>query len=236
MRNRGFTLLEVILAATMTAFIAAVAAAGFRTAAEGRRIVRGANEVQDALRFCGMRIEQDLAGVVRGSGVLLEGFAADEELGTPTRLRLHTYSTNKARASQPESDLYEVEYGLITNGETGETFLARRACPMVGVETDEETTGGILTILSESILAFEVHYFDGTEWLLEWTDTQTLPVLMEVLLVAAPPDEERQNQNDVFSRSIWMHFPREGEVAEDSMGTAGSVNVSGTTATGGTGQ
>lgn len=233
MRNRGFTLLEVILAATMTAFIAAIAVAGLRTAADSRRQVREANEAQDALRFCALRIEKDLAGIVRGAGVVFEGAPADKQQGTSPRLRMHIYSTDKARADQPESDRYEVEYGLITNDETGKVFFVRRVCPVVGMETAEETTGGILTVLSESIAGFEVHYFDGTEWMLEWTQTQTLPVLMEVLLVAAGA-EETQNPNNVFSRSIWMHFPREGTLTEESMDSAGTVDVSEAAMQGGT--
>ena len=226
MKNRGFTLLEVILAVTLTAFIGAIAVAGFRTAADSRNEVRQANEIQDELRFCSIRIEKDLGGVVRGSNIEFEGVAADEQTGTSVRLRMHTVSTDKARPSQPESDLYDVEYGIVPNEESGKTYFIRRACPIVGMETADETTGGILTILSESIAAFEVHYFDGTEWTLEWTDTQTLPVLMEVLLVAMPEGADEQNEKNVFKRSIWMHFPREGTVADNSINMAEAANTS----------
>ena len=220
MRNQGFTLLEVILAAAMTAFVAATALAGFRTATDTRKAVRLANEAQDTLRFCAMQIEKDLSSVVRGRECEFEGFAADPELNLPPRLRMHIYSTQKARRSDPESDRYEVEYGLVQNEEEEKLLFVRRVCPVLGPEHPEETAGGILTVLSDSVVTFQVRYFDGSLWYDQWTDTESLPVLTEVLLAVQSTEATPDGESRPFTRTIWVHVAREGSTSQSALDAA----------------
>lgn len=213
MKSSGFTLLEVILASTLTAFVAMVAVAGLRSVSATRQTVDRAWAAADSLRYAAERIERDLASVVRGQGAIFEGQAADSAMGLPMSLRMRVYQTDPARPQAIESDLYEVEYTLLRSEDN--ILFIRRICPLVGVEVDpEETAGGILTVLSESIVDFQVRYFNGTEWLEEWERYTELPRLVLVTLAAAEKSEDStaaasQSAPRLLTRTIWMHFPGE---------------------------
>jgi type II secretion system protein J len=213
-KRGGFTLLEVILASTLTAFVALVAVAGLRSVSSTRQTVDRAWAAADSLRYAADRIERDLASVVRGQGVIFEGQAADSAMELPMSLRMRVYQTDPARPQAVESDLYEVEYTLLQSAET--TLFVRRICPLVGVEVDrEETAGGMLTVLSESIVDFQVRYYDGTQWLEEWVTETELPRLVMITLAAAEETSENptaaggRSGPRLLTRTIWMHFPGE---------------------------
>lgn len=218
MRRNGFTLLEVILAATMTAFVALVAVAGLRAVTTTRTTVDQASAAADALRYVTEKIQRDLASAVRGSGVIFEGMPEDTALELPLSLRIHVVQTDRARRDGIESDLYEVEYALLRSDE--KSYFVRRVCPIVGAETDrEETDGGILTVLSESIVDFQIQYYDGTEWLDEWVNYTELPQLVMIHLAAADisdlaSDSEEAAGRRILQRTIWMHFPGEPKLGD----------------------
>lgn len=213
MKRSGFTLLEVILASTLTAFVAMVAVAGLRSVSSTRQTVDRAWAAADSLRYAADRMERDLASVVRGQGVIFEGQAADSAMELPMSLRMRVYQNDPARPQAIESDLYEVEYTLLQSEEN--VLFVRRICPLVGVEIDrEETAGGMLTVLSESIVDFQIRYYDGTEWLDEWVTETELPRLVMITLAAAetsenPAASESQSNPRLLTRTIWMHFPGE---------------------------
>lgn len=234
MKRSGFTLLEVILASTLTAFVAMVAVAGLRSVSTTRQTVDRAWAAADSLRYTAEKIERDLSSVVRGQGVIFEGQAADSAMELPMSLRMRVYQTDPARRDAVESDLYEVEYTLLHSEE--HVLFVRRVCPLVGVEVDrEETAGGMLTVLSESIVDFQVRYFDGTEWLDEWVTETELPRLAVITLAAAEETSENpavtgsQASPRLLTRTIWMHFP--GEPALDQALEAGTETVETETAT-----
>jgi type II secretory pathway pseudopilin PulG len=83
LNNRGFTLLEVILAATLTTFVALVAVAGLRSVSMTRTTISQASDAADSLRYAAEILERDLASVVRGQGVIFEGIAADSAIECP---------------------------------------------------------------------------------------------------------------------------------------------------------
>lgn len=223
-----------MLAATLTAFVALVGVAGLRAITVTRRTVDQASSAADALRYVTEKIQRDLASVARGQAVLFEGIAEDTALELPLSLRMHVVQTDPARPDGIESDLYEVEYALLRSEEN--TYFVRRVCPIVGVETDrEETDGGILTVLSESIVDFQVEYYDGTEWLAEWVDTTQLPQLVVIHLAASDlserPADSAADDRRILKRSIWMYFPGEPKLGQTSVQSVQSGASSGSAET-----
>jgi type II secretion system protein J len=233
MKTRGFTLLEVLLAAVLTAFVALVAVAGLRSVTMTRTTVDQASEAADSLRYAAQILERDLASVVRSQNIIFEGIAAEPDLGMPPSLRMRVYQTDPVRPNAPESDLCEVEYSLLQSED--KTLFVRRICPLVGVEVDrEETSGGILTVLSESIIDFQAQYYDGTQWLDSWLTETELPQLVLINLLAA---DTSQIQNDtlqpaaqqprVLHKTIWMFFPGQphlGQALSDAEQTETAVS------------
>jgi prepilin-type N-terminal cleavage/methylation domain-containing protein len=152
--NRGFTLVEVLAASVITAFIILVAVNGLVNAMSSRSRLDEAARAADELRYAADSIQQDLRRVYRdGTELLFEGLLAQTPSGVLPRLRFRAVRYEKARAAEPEGDLYEVEYFLMPNQDS--LSLARRVCPIVGMEMlPAETAGGILTKLNETITYF----------------------------------------------------------------------------------
>ena len=100
--------------------------------------------------------------------------------------------------------------------------LARRICPVVGIEQDRgQTAGGVLTKLSERISFFGVRYFDGSRWTTVWpVEQQLMPTLIEVSLASRVTD--KRGREKIYSKQVILTFPRFGDqtagMAEDELG------------------
>jgi len=179
-------LVEVLVASTIGSFIALVAVGSLRVIIGGSEAVDENINSAAEIRFAANMIAKDLTHLYRDENYQNTRFIAtveelDEESYT-SYIIFYTLSRTKARAGQPEGDIYEVEYYL-TKGEE-KTALMRRQWPNPHNELEP---GGILTAIAENIAIFDIKYFDGEEWTDEWPEEmQSLPHLVEVTLVAEP--------------------------------------------------
>ena len=213
-RPFGFTLVELMAASVISAFIAMVAVGGMVSVTSARSSLDEVTEVMDELRYASDRLRQDLANVHRNrQEMLFEGLVEDGGAMIMPRLRFRAVSVVKARPDQPEGDLYEIEY-LFFAGQDGTMQLARRVCPVVGVEQNpDQTAGGILTKLSEQISFFGVRYFDGVEWTAIWpVERQLLPTLIEVSLASRVV--EKSGKEKIYAKQVIVTFPRLGDQTE----------------------
>ena len=208
-RNRGFTLVEVVAASVIGAFIALVAVGTLRSITAGTdridNVVRAAAEV----RFARDMIYRDLLNLYRDSEMermRLIGETAGSVDGFFSWLTFYTVGRSKARFEQPEGDVYEVEYYLSRDGARSE--LMRRLWP--NPEKDVEP-GGILTVIAEDIEFFEVRFFDGEEWQEEWPEEmQSIPHLVEVALGA-----RQEGGQDIAVETFIVNFVRPSWVEQD---------------------
>lgn len=210
-RQSGFTLVELMAASVITVFLAMAAVGGMVSVTSARSSLDEVTEVMDELRYAADRLRQDLANVYRDrQEMLFEGLEADVGAAALPQLRFRAIGTTKARPAQPEGDLYEIEY-LFFEDENGSMQLARRVCPIVGVEQDrDQTAGGILTKLSEHISFFGVRYFNGVEWATIWpVEQRTLPTLIEVSLASQVVD--KGGREKIYSKQVIITFPRLGD-------------------------
>lgn len=214
-QSGGFTLVELMAASVITAFLAMVTVGGLVSVTSTRNSLGEATEVMDELRYVVDRLRQDMANMHRDRRELLfEGTVEEHAGGTMPRLRFRTIGTVKARPDPPEGDLYEIEYLFFDRGD-GMLALSRRVCPIVGVETEpQQTAGGILTRLSERVSFFGVRYFNGAEWLTRWPiERRQLPQLMELSLAAKVIDKNGKER--IFARQAIVTFPRLWQQALD---------------------
>jgi prepilin-type N-terminal cleavage/methylation domain-containing protein len=214
-KQYGFTLVEVMAASVITAFIAMVAVSGLVSVTSAREQIDEVTIVNDELRFVADSLRQDLAGFYRNKNAMLfEGSMEETTAGLFPRLRFRTICTDKARPDQPEGDLYEVEY-LLAAGDEGQPWIARRQCPIVGnEETPEETAGGMMTRLAEQLSLFQLRYFDGEQWQQDWPmELARTPMLVEVSLGARV--KEKSGKETVYSKQIFINFPRNGQEDEE---------------------
>ena len=186
-KKSGFTLLEVMVASTIGAFISLVAVGTLQTVIRSSEMADKNITAASEIRFALNTIERDLTNFYRDENIEnTELIGSVEELAeyTTSYLVFYTLNRSKARILEPEGDVYEVEYYLEPDPD-GETLsLMRRIWPN---PNDVADPGGILTVLAENIEIFDVRFYDGEEWYVEWLEEmETLPQLIEVTISTQP--------------------------------------------------
>jgi len=234
--NRGFTLAEVLVASTISGFVAVVAVGALNALAGSAQTVNRTTETTSEIRFAARMMARDLANLYRDvnpQNIKLIGSSEGTAMGGPPFLTFYMTGRAKARASQPEGDLYEVEYFLGTRQqetarteESSEenTVLFRRLWPN---PDKERQPGGILTPIAENIGVFQVRFFDGKQWTEQWTEEmQSLPECFEVTLATLPP-----TKGDPIVETFTVTFPRLSK-----SGAAAAAGQQGGASEGGRGQ
>jgi uncharacterized membrane protein YgcG len=149
-------------------------------------------------------IKRDLVNFYRDEDIQntkLIGTAEESAEGNSSYIVFYTINRMKARADEPEGDIYEVEYSLLQDGE--QSLLMRRLWPNPNNEYADEPHG-VLAVIAEDIEIFEVRYFDGEEWSNEWPEEmEVLPQLIEVSIVGRP-----QSRGTPSMESIMINLTR----------------------------
>jgi len=199
----GFTLVEVTIAAVVTAFIAMTAASVLRAVTASSEKVGSNLEATAELRFACELLRRDLSNLYRHRNIRdtkLVGTVDPSEYGSCGRITFYTINRLKARFEKPESDVYEVGYFLRRREDT--SLLMRRIWP--NPDRDAETPGGILSVIAKNIVSLEIKYYDGTEWRDEWAEEETkVPELVDVTMVAELASKKR-----VVTYSFVVNFVR----------------------------
>jgi len=202
LRKSGFTLVEVLVASMIGTFIALVAVSTLRAVTASAEMVDNSASTAAEVRFASSMLSRDLTNLYRDRDLKkskLIGFVEDTKEGPVSSLSFYTVGRTKARIDQPEGDVYEVEYYLQKKEE--KRALMRRLWP----NPDKDALpGGMLTAIADDIDVFEVRYFDGEEWQVEWPEEmKSLPELVEVTIGAM-----RQSKADTVFESFIVNFPR----------------------------
>jgi len=203
MKRTGFTLVEVLVATTIGSFIALVSVGSLRVIIGGSEAVNRNINAAAEVRFAASMIARDLLNVYRddnSANIRFIGTIEELDDGSSTaHVLFHTLGRTKARAIQPEGDIYEVEYYLAKDEET--SALMRRLWPNPHEELDP---GGILTVIAEDIEMFEISYFDGEEWAEEWPEEmESLPHIAEITIVG-----KQTGKAMPLMESVTMNFVR----------------------------
>jgi len=223
LRRNGFTLVEIIVATVIGAFVAVTAVGTLRAISASRSKVEQNLEMAAELRFAEHMIGSDLANLYRDPDrqkVTFVGSVQSTDAGRFSRLLIHTVNRTKARPEEPEADVYEVEYYVLA--EDNRTVLMRRLFPNP-YESDEPH--GVLTEVAEDIVGFDVIYFDGEEWADAWPEEMSqLPRLVDVSLTAGPAGQKR-----VLKGSFLIGFDR-WPAAQSSSAVQGNSGAQGNSA------
>jgi type II secretion system protein J len=210
MKHReGFTLLEVLVASVIGAFISLVAVSTLRAVSAGRVRLDENIVAADELRYAAAMIRTDIENLYRDHNIKnmrLIGIISEATEPASSNLTIRVVSPTKARQQQIESHLYDVQYSLLQKD--GKSVLIRRKCPIVGIEEDDQISGGMLAVIAENIMVFNIRYFDKTQWLEDWPEEyENIPDLIEVTLVTVEGDPE-VDKPKTMSTSFLVNFPR----------------------------
>lgn len=185
--HKGFTLAEVLVASTISAFVALVAVGALKTVSDSAQLVNRIGETTAEVGFAARLLARDLANLYRDPdprGMRLIGASQGSDNAPSAFLRFYTVGRAPARVGQPEGDVYEVEYLLKQTAGSDEqgnsSVLLRRLWP--NPDTDREP-GGTLVSIAQNIDVFQLRFFDGQEWTNDWPEEmEVLPQLIEVTL------------------------------------------------------
>jgi len=201
-QKTGFTLVEVMVAVTIGGFIMLVAVGTLKAITSSAEMVDTNISAAAEVRFAMNLIARDLVNFYRdenNENTKLIGITEESADGNVSYMVFYTVNRMKARAEQPEGDIYEVEYSLLQDGE--QSLLMRRLWPN---PNEEYEPGGILAVIAEDIGIFEVRYFDGEEWTNEWPEEmEELPQLIEVSIVG-----KEQSRGSPAMESIMINLTR----------------------------
>ena len=179
--KNGFTLVEVMVASMIGAFIAIVAVGTLKAVSASAQMLDENIESTAEVRFASKLIANDLMNLYMDSNSLnsmLVGTIKESDGDLFSSLVLYSVGRAKARIDEPEGDVYEVEYYLVKDEE--KSSLMRRLWP----NPDEVSTpGGILSVIAEDVNSFVVRYFDGEQWQIDWPEElESIPELVEVVI------------------------------------------------------
>jgi type II secretion system protein J len=223
--RRGFTLVEVMIAAVLASLITLSAVAAVRIVTKGREKVERYSEVNAEVRYVADSIKRDLRNLSRAS--LSKKFVGEwlpTDIGAVPSLTIYTNRWSNVRKGQPEGDVYEVQYTIAQ--QDGRTVMLRRVWPD---PNDAMGPSGVVSVLSDKIVAFDIKYLDDKEWRSDWPeDIGKDCQIMVVNIVAQVPGESQR-----VAKSFLVNFPRQGTPVA---GTAGLPSTSPATATTGGGQ
>lgn len=194
---KGFTLAEVLVASTISAFVTLVAVGALKTVSDSAQLVTRSGEATAEVGFAARLLARDLANLYRDPNprqMRLIGASQGSDESPTAFLRFYAVGRAPARVGQPEGDVYEVEY-LLKEAEALETgpdepargsVLLRRLWPNPDTETEP---GGTLVQIARNIDAFQLRFFDGLEWTGDWPEEmEAIPQLIEVTLATLGPE------------------------------------------------
>lgn len=210
LNSAGFTLAEVLVASTISAFIAAVAVGALKTLVDSAQAIDATTEAATELRFAARMIARDLDNLYRDvnpQNMRLIGASQGSDVAGPAFLVFYMAGRAKARMDKPEGDIYEVEYfmgrrdTLDLAQPVKESVLFRRLWPNPHIERNP---GGILTPIAENLGVFQMRFFDGEQWASEWPEEmQSIPQLIEITLAAQP-----KGRRALIVETFVVGFPR----------------------------
>jgi len=195
-RSRGFTLMEIMIAAAVIALMGMTTAVAFQTSVRARDMVEKDNVLYRQLRIAMARMTREI-----GSAFVSDRYDAlvyrDQNerptnfVGEKGRLLFTTFAHQRLVTDSKETDQAVVEYRVEASRERdrrGQSDLLRRVNPLVQGRMDR---GGSQDVLFEGLTSLEFEYWDSAreEWVDTW-DTRRmeqrdlLPTRVRITIVA----------------------------------------------------
>ncbi len=248
--RRGFTLIEVLVAlalvSVLTLSLCGTLETGFRAERRARAALEPVTTVQAALAA----VRADVESMLPPNGVLAGNFLGENGSGADGRasdfLEFYTASGSPDIERSSEAaigkfeleaftlspttravgcDIIKIELGLLESTRTGQGYDLVRWVTRNSLTPTEETPEPC--ILCRDVLAFNVTYLDGSEWIDEWDSSQRdnqIPPALRIELVKRVREprsggEEREVVDDAlvsaFKGEMVLTVPCAGTSTEE---------------------
>lgn len=162
----------------------------------------------------------------------IDGWRGEGDLPAD-RVRFFAVDDAPVRADQPESDLRELEFGLLEGPEGELPTFVRRSDP---TRNEGEDGGGVLDRLSTRVVGLNITYYDGVKWRDEWPTGSGWPtaVRLEVLVAGDDPAAKPERVTRLVNWPGWP-LPGSGDGSEQGKDAGQQAPGQSGTPSGGTG-
>ncbi len=198
--RKAFTLVEIMIAAVLASLVTLSAVAAVRIVTRGREKVEKFSEVNSELRYIADSMKKDFGNSYRSAdGRKFVGEVISTEAGRVPSITFYTTRNANVRKGQPEGDICEVQYTVGVHN--GRNVMLRRIWPN---PSEDLEPSGVVSILSDNIIGFDIKYLDDKEWRSDWpADIGKDCEVLLVSIVAQVPGEKQR-----VARSFMVNFPR----------------------------
>ena len=200
--QKGFTLLELLTAMSMMVVLAASLFAslyiGFKAKESAERAIGPVRQARIVMKL----LQQDIEAALPPSGTLAGEFQGIDGVDSRGRNNdnLWFFTTHYQQYhTAAASDIVQVELLLVPTNYDDTNLLVRRTAvnllPSVEPQYFEE-------ILCRDVLAFDLSYYDGYEWLDNWDSASlddSLPLAVQIMLSIKQPTEDPLKDYDIYA-------------------------------------
>ena len=200
--QKGFTFLELLTAMSMMVVLAASLFAslyiGFKAKESAERAIGPVRQARIVMKL----LQQDIEAALPPSGTLAGEFQGIDGVDSRGRNNdnLWFFTTHYQQYhTAAASDIVQVELLLVPTNYDDTNLLVRRTAvnllPSVEPQYFEE-------ILCRDVLAFDLSYYDGYEWLDNWDSASlddSLPLAVQIMLSIKQPTEDPMKDYDLYA-------------------------------------
>ncbi len=217
----GFTLLELLLALSIFAVVAAGIYGTIRAGVDAQRSGEEMTRVLQIGRVALDRIVRAVRGAYVSQGALAGEFIGEDlqQDESDTDLLIFVAATYTPKEDEAgECDLVRIEIKLDLDTQTEETGLVMSTLPAVLDEIDEAPD---VVELAPEVVSLNFRYYDGEQWLDTWDSTNDvlLPKAVEIKLAVARDPEDDDSSNWRYFSTV-VALPMAGAVTQDDIAEA----------------
>ncbi|MGI6456244.1 MAG: type II secretion system protein GspJ [bacterium] len=207
-RKRAFTLIEVILATTVSAMVLAGAFATLSTLLNAYKKQEGRYSSTDMAKLILDRMRQDISSAFMSPHRDITRFVCMDQQTGDFSTDILTFISNinsTIQTGQGTTDLAEVQYYIDLDDTTPERWLVRR----YDITPDDDPfTGGTIALLGPKVVSLNFEFYDGEIWYPGWDSSAQLPVAVYITIGIFQPksiDEQPTPENvSQYSTLIWL--------------------------------
>jgi prepilin-type N-terminal cleavage/methylation domain-containing protein len=190
-RRRGFTVVELIVAALVGSLVAGATVTSVSRLLQVRRVSADRQAAFARADAAAAQIAIDLESVSRDASLkyakvsITPGGGSDRH---SDELLLLTTSLRPARGEDgsPEGQEYEVQFRLAPGEGGGPGSIWRRVDPGLDEYLD---AGGVAAVIAPGAVSLSFEAYDGSDWFTDWnSDSDGMPHAVRVVVIGASDD------------------------------------------------
>lgn len=185
-QRNGFTLIELIVATSMLAILAAASYTALATGTRAATKVKRYNNMIAHGQIALQTIASDLrAAIIHDKFVLTALDRQTEALPTDT-IDFIAVGHPHLNYQEPTAGRYEVGYYIENDPDTDFQWLVRREDATLD---EDPLEGGAITLAGPYVTSLNLSFYDGIQWYSSWIQQEDLPKVVYVEILVVDKDE-----------------------------------------------